>query len=168
MVEKSELNTYMSNLQMQAPAVTSYPNIFKNKPAMPNSIFGSSVNDYSNDIMCQNLNFMGNPQINTTTQQTAPTTQITEIKSDTKQPEQPETEPAKPNNKAKYIGAGTGFILPAIPKFIELAKGAKFKDVFKLKFLALPCLVLSAAGYAIGKLTGDCLSNRGKTTGSTP
>lgn len=72
------------------------------------------------------------------------------------------------DNKAKYIGAGTGFLLPVLPKFIEWAKGAKFKDVFKFKALALPCAVLAAAGYVIGTLTGSCLENRKNVTGSTP
>ena len=168
MSEKVELNTLISNNQTQTQSLL--PVSSCNKPIMPNSIFGTSVNDYSNDIMCQNLNFAGTQSANTPqpepVQQQEPKTEDKPTPAVTETPQ--EEVPGKTNGKAKYVGAGTGFILPVVPKLIDLAKGGKFKEIFKLKALALPCLVLSAAGYVIGKLTGDCLANRHKVTESTP
>ena len=169
-IQKAQLNTFATN-----NAVSASTFINTQRQNSPNSLFGlsSSINDYSNDIMCKNLSFTSSPQINQSCDSLQPS-EKTDEETQTENPQNNNTNQTKPKEilpkftgKMQYIGAGTGFLLPTIPKFIEVTKGAKFKDVFKLKSLALPAITLSLSGFIIGKLTDNCLKNR-NNNGSTP
>ncbi len=64
-------------------------------------------------------------------------------------------------NAGKTFGAVLGFLSPVVGKVVSLIKGAKFKDLFKFKQLAIACPALAVAGLGLGALIdGFCNSKK--------
>lgn len=60
-----------------------------------------------------------------------------------------------------------GFLAPAAGKIIDLFKGGKISELFKVKQLAIACPAVALAGYGVGSLIdGYVNSNRAKTADS--
>ncbi len=60
--------------------------------------------------------------------------------------------PYKKTNTAKTAGAFLGFLAPAAGKIVKLFQGGSFKDLFKLKHMAIACPALALAGLGVGYL----------------
>lgn len=60
----------------------------------------------------------------------------------------------------KKAGTILGFLAPVAGKVVQLFNGAKFKDLFKFKQLAIACPAVALAGLGIGYLIDNCVNSK--------
>lgn len=183
MVSQVGLNTSVGAVMPQtsstaASTTNTQGSLFTNYTSTP-------INDYSNDIMMSGINFgqiattlnqAQQAQVSAQTQQ-LPQQQTQQIQQSqqanpafsgngARQTQQvkesqvsqtvEEQEP-KSSNIAKILGAATGLLAPIVPKTINLIKGGKFKELFKLKELAVACPIFGVVGLGMGMLLDSCI-----------
>ncbi len=68
--------------------------------------------------------------------------------------------PYKETDVSKKTLALLGFTAPIAGKCVQLSKGEKFAELFKIKQLAVACPMLALAGYGIGLLTDSFINNQ--------
>jgi hypothetical protein len=176
MVSQVGLNTSVAAAMPQAVSTnaqttTNTGSLFSNYSSTP-------TNDYSNDIMMQGLNFgQIATALNQAQQQEQPTAQIpaqttqTEVQQPTQtsfegqqtektQAQTTTEEEPKGSNIAKILGAATGLVAPLVPKAFKLLKGGSFKELFKLKELAVACPIFGVVGLGMGMLLDSCIDSQ--------
>src|SRR5574344_984480 len=68
--------------------------------------------------------------------------------------------PYRKSTAGKPAFAFLGFLAPLATKVVQLFKGGKFADLFKVKQLAILCPALALAGYGIGALVDGFTNNK--------
>ena len=68
--------------------------------------------------------------------------------------------PYKETDVSKKTLALLGFTAPIAGKCVQLSKGGKFAELFKIKQLAVACPMLALAGYGIGSLIDSFINNQ--------
>jgi hypothetical protein len=66
----------------------------------------------------------------------------------------------KTTKTGKVLGTILGLISPVAYKAIEGLKNGSFKDLFKVKSLAIACPALALAGWATGALIDSCANTK--------
>lgn len=63
-------------------------------------------------------------------------------------------------NAYKKSGAVLGLLAPVAGKFVQLFKGGKFSELFKMKQIAIACPVVGLAGLAVGSLIDSYVNSQ--------
>lgn len=180
MVSQVGLNTSVAAAAPQTS--TSNTQIATNTGSLFSNYSSTPTNDYSNDIMMQGLNFgqlatslsQGVPSqtqnqntaqipAQTQTPQSAQSFSGQSQQADDTQQQTAQTktdEEPKKSNIAKILGAATGLVAPLVPKALKLIKGGSFKELFKLKELAVACPIFGVVGLGMGMLLDSCIDSR--------
>ena len=183
MVSQVGLNTASTNMNMPLARLNNNSSL---NPASIFSTNGTSPmgNNYQNDIMMKNLNFgaLAQSMGQNSTQNASGTPQNSQIQSSAQnqqtsfgktedETKKAMTEYLKQNqsvqnsssqtNKSSYIGKLLGFVggllAPLAGKAVKLLQGGSFKDLFKLKELAVSCPILGVVGLGVGMLVDSCI-----------
>lgn len=175
----SSINGYNNN------GITPPLNLNANKNLMPNINF--STNNYDNDIMLPSFLKTDTTSFTSTTNEQEPIIQTSIGNNPINTSEIPQAtendpiaeglkgalaeptgnialtengNPYKKTNFWKKALATTGFLIPIAGRVNKLAKGGKFKELFKFKPLAIACPAIALAGFAIGALADACTNSK--------
>lgn len=193
MVSQVGLNTAATNRSMPIAGLNNNSSI---NPASIFSTNGTSPmgNNYQNDIMMKNLNFgaLAQSMGQNTAQNASDATQNSQIQSSAQNQQtsfgktEDETKKAmaeylkqnqsvqnessqtpKPSYLGKLLGFVGGLLAPLAGKAVKLIQGGNFKDLFKLKELAISCPILGVVGLGVGMLVDSCIdANKANNIGS--
>ncbi len=177
--DKAKADSIFSNSAF-SPVVNDYNGDFM----MSNMDFSALAGQLNNQIQqtapAQVQNPQPQSQNQTTSQVQNPVPQVAQNQTPafTSNPQQPDMNglngcltdntQAKKSNIGKVAGASLGFLAPIAGKIVDVCKGQAFKDVFKVKQLAVTCPILGVVGLGVGMLVDGFLNSKREKTVDKP